>query len=70
MFFQGIFDVNQDIVEVCGYKYIQVLSENGIDKRLKGCQCIRESKWHYCILVMPVFHTKGCLPFFTFSHPN
>ena len=67
---QGSIGVNQDIVNISGNKYIQVLSEDGVNKRLEHRWCIRKAEWHNSILVMPVPRTKGCLPFFAIFHPN
>ena len=67
---QGSIGVNQDIVDISGNKYIQVLSEDGVNKRLEHRRCIRKAEWHNSILVMPVPRTKGCLPFFAIFHPN
>ena len=57
------FLVDQDMIQVNYDEDIEEVPKNVISHMLENCWCIREAKWHHCILKMAIASAESCLPF-------
>jgi hypothetical protein len=67
MLLQGI-RVNQEVIEICNKKVIEILPERIIDKVLKCPQGIAKAEWHDLVFEQSVTRTERCLPFLPRRH--
>ena len=68
--FVEVLRINQNVVEVNYQIYLYEISEDVVDKMLKGGRCIAEAKGHNCVLEASKSSSHCCQIFVSFSDSN